>query len=85
MKAGSALRSFVEEMLGYSIDLTDNRVLDYIDQPGSPPATVAKLSAAPLAEPVADVLAALTTGSMFLWRFPRILARRQKDLDAKHA
>ena len=38
-----------------------------------------------LAEPVADVLAALTTGSMFLWRFPRILARRQKELDAKHA
>ncbi len=27
-----ALRSFVEEMLGHSIDLTDNRVLDYIDR-----------------------------------------------------
>ena len=52
----AALRSFVEEMLGYSIDLTDNRVLDYIDQPGSPPATVAKLSAAPLSEPVAEPL-----------------------------
>lgn len=52
----AALRSFVEEMLGYSIDLTDNRVLDYIDQPGPPPATAAKLSAAPLAEPVADTL-----------------------------
>ena len=52
----AALRSFVEEMLGYSIDLTDNRVLDYIDQPGSPPATVAKLSAAPLSEPLAEPL-----------------------------
>ncbi len=52
----AALRSFVEEMLGYSIDLTDNRVLDYIDQPGPPPATAAKLSAAPLAEPVAEPL-----------------------------
>ena len=37
-----------------------------------------------LAEPVADVLAALTTGSMFLWRFPRILARRRKELEGKH-
>ena len=33
-----ALRSFIEEMLGHSIDLTDNRVLDYINQQhkGSP-------------------------------------------------
>ena len=26
-----ALRSFIEEMLGHSIDLSDNRVLDYLD------------------------------------------------------
>ncbi|WP_297232808.1 MATE family efflux transporter [uncultured Flavonifractor sp.] len=38
-----------------------------------------------LAEPVADVLAALTTGLMFLWRFPRILERRQKELEGKPA
>ena len=36
-----------------------------------------------LAEPVADVLAALTTGAMFLWRFPRILARRRHELEHK--
>ena len=36
-----------------------------------------------LAEPVADILAALTTGSMFLWRFPRILERRRQALAAK--
>ena len=38
-----------------------------------------------LAEPVADVLAALTTGLMFLWRFPRILERRRKELESKPA
>ena len=38
-----------------------------------------------LAEPVADVLAALTTGLMFLWRFPRILERRRKELENKPA
>ena len=38
-----------------------------------------------LAEPVTDVLAALTTGLMFLWRFPRILKRRQKELEGKPA
>ena len=38
-----------------------------------------------LAEPVADVLAALTTGLMFLWRFPRILERRRKELEGKPA
>ena len=38
-----------------------------------------------LAEPVADVLAALTTGCMFLWRFPRILERRRQELEKKHA
>ena len=34
-----------------------------------------------LAEPVADILAALTTGCLFLWRFPRILARRRQALE----
>ena len=34
-----------------------------------------------LAEPVADVLAALTTGCLFVWRFPRILARRRRELE----
>lgn len=34
-----------------------------------------------LAEPAADILAALTTGSLFLWRFPRILARRKQALE----
>ena len=38
-----------------------------------------------LAEPVADVLAAPTTGCMFLWRFPRILERRRQELEKKHA
>ena len=33
-----------------------------------------------LAEPAADILAALTTGSMFLWHFPRILRRRADEL-----
>ena len=34
-----------------------------------------------LAEPAADILAALTTGTLFLWRFPRILARRRQALE----
>ena len=33
-----------------------------------------------LAEPAADILAGLTTGSIFLWRFPRILERRRQVL-----
>ena len=33
-----------------------------------------------LAEPAADILAALTTGTLFLWRFPKILARRGREL-----
>lgn len=33
-----------------------------------------------LAEPAADILAALTTGSMFLWRFPHILEDRERAL-----
>ena len=34
-----------------------------------------------LAEPVADVLAALTTGTLFLRNFPRILERRGRELE----
>ena len=34
-----------------------------------------------LAEPVADILAALTTGTLFLRNFPRILAQRQLELE----
>ena len=33
-----------------------------------------------LAEPIADFLAASTTGLIFLWRFPRILTRRRQIL-----
>ena len=40
-----------------------------------------KVLAVFLAEPAADILAALTTGGMFLWHFPRILARRRAELD----
>ena len=36
-----------------------------------------------LAEPVADIAAAVTTGSMFLWRFPRILEQRRRELAEK--
>ena len=36
-----------------------------------------------LAEPAADILAATVTGLMFLWRFPRILRRREQEL--RHA
>ena len=39
-----------------------------------------KVLAVFLAEPAADILAALTTGGMFLWHFPRILARRRAEL-----
>ena len=38
-----------------------------------------------LAEPVADIAAAITTGSMFLWRFPRILEQRKRALAEKRA
>ena len=33
-----------------------------------------------VAEPVADALAATTTGLIFAWKFPRILRRREKEL-----
>ena len=33
-----------------------------------------------VAEPVADVLASLTTGLLFFWRFPRILKARAREL-----
>ena len=39
-----------------------------------------KVLAVFLAEPAADILAALTTGGMFLWHFPRILRRRADEL-----
>ena len=39
-----------------------------------------KVFAVWLAEPVADICAALTTGGMFFYRFPRILARREREL-----
>ncbi len=32
------------------------------------------------AEPVADILAATTTGLVFLWRFPKILRKREAEL-----
>ena len=44
-----------------------------------------KVFAVFLAEPAADILAAVTTGSMFLWRFPRILERRRQELEGKKA
>lgn len=44
-----------------------------------------KVFAVFLAEPVADILAALTTGCMFLWRFPRILEHRRQELAHKKA
>ena len=39
-----------------------------------------KVFAVFLAEPAADILAALTTGTIFFFRFPKILARRQQEL-----
>lgn len=33
-----------------------------------------------LAEPIADVAAAVTTGAVFLWRFPKILQKRQEQI-----
>ena len=44
-----------------------------------------KVFAVFLAEPVADILAAITTGSMFLWRFPKILEQRKRELEEKGA
>ena len=38
-----------------------------------------------LAEPAADILAALTTGGMFFWRFPRILRERENELKKQSA
>ena len=34
-----------------------------------------------LAEPVADILAATTTGAIFFWRLPRILEKRRLELE----
>ena len=39
-----------------------------------------KVFAVFLAEPVADFLAAATTGTLFFWRFPKILEKRQLEL-----
>ena len=39
-----------------------------------------KVFAVWLAEPVADICASLTTGVIFFWRFPRILNRREKEI-----
>ena len=39
-----------------------------------------KVLAVFLAEPAADVTAALVTGSVFLWRFPKILAERELQI-----
>ena len=44
-----------------------------------------KVLAVFLAEPAADILAALTTGGMFLWRFPRILRERENELRKQSA
>jgi len=40
-----------------------------------------KVFAVWVAEPIADVLAATTTGCMFAWRFPRILEERREQLE----
>ena len=45
-----------------------------------PPFFSNKVLAVFLAEPAADILAATTTGLMFLWQFPRILRRRSEEL-----
>lgn len=39
-----------------------------------------KVLAVFMAEPAADLIAGLSTAAVFAWRFPRILARRQKEL-----
>ena len=44
-----------------------------------------KVLAVFLAEPAADILAALTTGGMFFWRFPRILRERENELKKQSA
>lgn len=36
-----------------------------------------------LAEPIADILAAATTGIIFFYRFPRILKQREKELEKR--
>lgn len=42
-----------------------------------------KIFAVWLAEPIADILAATTTGIIFFYRFPRILGRRKKELEGE--
>ena len=44
-----------------------------------------KVLAVFLAEPAADILAALTTGSLFFWRFPKLLRAREAELKEQNA
>ena len=44
-----------------------------------------KVLAVFLAEPAADILAALTTGSLFFWRFPKLLRVREAELKEQSA
>lgn len=44
-----------------------------------------KVLAVFLAEPAADILAALTTGSLFFWRFPKLLRAREAELKEQSA
>ncbi|WP_417094095.1 MATE family efflux transporter [Intestinimonas timonensis] len=44
-----------------------------------------KVLAVFLAEPAADILAALTTGGMFFWRFPKLLRAREAELKEQSA
>ena len=44
-----------------------------------------KVLAVCLAEPAADILAALTTGGMFFWRFPKLLRAREAELKEQSA
>lgn len=44
-----------------------------------------KVLAVFLAEPAADILAAVTTGSLFFWRFPRLLSARAAELRQQSA
>ena len=39
-----------------------------------------KVLAVFLAEPAADIAASVVTGSVFLWRFPKILAEREAQI-----
>ncbi len=49
-----------------------------------PPFFENKVMAVFLAEPTADIIASITTGLMFFWRFPRILRRRAVEVAHLH-